>query len=428
MDRHFGYITILALLASTSMVLSGSSDQIDGSEPGVVNDPIPGIACGTDFVGDGHQGDLFLSIELDSLGRIPLVFHVVRDDTGGRGYDPGIDYTVAAGLSRVVDHLNSLFPEPPIDSEEPQFVKFSFFIEDIYDGANVLRLRNDDYVEIADEEISEMRRINRVPGRINVFLVDEIIREGRIIAGTSSFPGSPVQGIVLDWEYLEIQGRLLSFLAHEIAHYFFVYHTYEKELFGKELVNRDPSNCEQRGDKICDTPADPRGGVFLVSCDSCAYVGDEVDPLGQPYSPDPYNIVSDVPGLCARTFTYGQLERMTKALRRGFVGEASPKLPRVLKVFAFPAPGSGASPVRIVFETPPGFSTARAEIYDVRGALVRTLFSGWVDGVDGTQTVEWRASNKNDQIVSSGIYFFQVVLTRSNGEIAKGRTKVQIIK
>ena len=79
-----------------------------------------------------------------------------------------------------------------------------------------------------------------------------------------------------------------STLAHEIGHYFDLYHTHHTS-FGDECV--DGSNCTTAGDRLCDTPADPN-----VSGDvngDCEYTGGEVDVCNfEPYNPDPTNIMS----------------------------------------------------------------------------------------------------------------------------------------
>ena len=50
-------------------------------------------------------------------------------------------------------------------------------------------------------------------------------------------------------------------LAHELGHFFGLYHTFEEALFGKDDFN--PENCHLKGDRICDTPPDP-GALFEI--------------------------------------------------------------------------------------------------------------------------------------------------------------------
>ena len=392
-----------------------------------------GILCGTEFYRDDWaQQEDFLDVEVRWDGQIPIVFHVVRDDSGGGGYSPGENLETASELKWLVDYLNSLFPEPPVDEDYdgPQFRKFEFYIDRIIDGRNESSLRNTEYLEITDGEAKEIRRRHRILGRINIFLVERILRNGRATAGLASFPGADVQGIILDWGYLTEGGEPTSILAHEIAHYFFVHHTHEEDIFGKELVTRDPANCENRGDKLCDTPADPGSGFRAINSDSCAYTGGERDPAGVPYDPDPYNIVSNaVPLRCAKRFTYGQLERMTRALDRGIVGQAKPSLPPKIRIFVYPNPfGDTNSTATIEFDTPPGFSTGTLSVFDVKGRLVRRLFAGFVEGIDLRMRASWDGRNASGKPVASGISFARVLLLRSNGERSEGVGKVVIIR
>lgn len=44
-------------------------------------------------------------------------------------------------------------------------------------------------------------------------------------------------------------------LAHEFGHFFGLYHTFEKSLFGPESF--DSEECYHTGDRLCDTPPDP---------------------------------------------------------------------------------------------------------------------------------------------------------------------------
>lgn len=50
-------------------------------------------------------------------------------------------------------------------------------------------------------------------------------------------------------------------LAHELGHFWGLYHTFEEAQFGKD--NFDPDLCSQVGDKICDTPPDP-GTIYEI--------------------------------------------------------------------------------------------------------------------------------------------------------------------
>lgn len=61
-------------------------------------------------------------------------------------------------------------------------------------------------------------------------------------------------------------------VVHEFGHFFGLYHTFERDQFGKELISG--ANCAKSGDMICDTPADP-GPVYevYVNYSKCQMVG-----------------------------------------------------------------------------------------------------------------------------------------------------------
>ncbi len=61
-------------------------------------------------------------------------------------------------------------------------------------------------------------------------------------------------------------------VVHEFGHFFGLYHTFERDQFGRELVTGD--NCASSGDMICDTPSDP-GPVYevYVNYSKCRMIG-----------------------------------------------------------------------------------------------------------------------------------------------------------
>lgn len=98
-----------------------------------------------------------------------------------------------------------------------------------------------------------------------------------------------------------------STLAHEIGHYFGLWHTHSTTN-GAEYVNG--TNCQSSGDILCDTPADPTLSSSTVDRTSCAYIGAEVDVNGDAYTPATNNIMSYSTKFCRINFSAGQLARM----------------------------------------------------------------------------------------------------------------------
>jgi hypothetical protein len=101
-------------------------------------------------------------------------------------------------------------------------------------------------------------------------------------------------------------------LAHELGHFFGLYHPHESQTYGKEFVNE--SNCASSGDLMCDTPAEPEESLSgLVDMD-CNYIGNTIgsylDPNGKGYVPSTTNVMSYTLPQCVKGFTQEQFERM----------------------------------------------------------------------------------------------------------------------
>ena len=95
-------------------------------------------------------------------------------------------------------------------------------------------------------------------------------------------------------------------LSHEIGHFFGLRHTHST-FHGIEYVNG--INCNFTGDLCCDTPADPELSYSNVNT-SCIYIGNDVDPTGTPYIPDPTNIMSYARHTCRNYISPHQFDRV----------------------------------------------------------------------------------------------------------------------
>jgi len=168
------------------------------------------------------------------------------------------------------------------------------------------RVRQGKPVYTRQEWKRDLNPAYHVPNTINIYYVDEI---GSLISsaacGISTFPhrGDAVEDrSIIMRKGCRANGNIL---AHEIGHFFGLYHTHETFL-GQEFV--DGSNCESAGDMVCDTPADP--DLSETGLNGCTYEGTFADPKGAAYSPSPSNIMSYAPGRCYKKFSQGQYDRM----------------------------------------------------------------------------------------------------------------------
>ncbi len=225
-----------------------------------------------------------------SLTNVPLTFHVVRMSSGIGGL-------TATRLCQAISDLNSSF----LGAE----IRF-------YLAGPIDYIDSDNYFFNIDTlaEINALRSTNAVSNSINVYFTENLADEEGGLCGISSFTVNSVQGIVMKNDCTATQGDHAT-LAHEVGHYFDLYHTHETA-FGAECV--DGSNCTSAGDQLCDTPADPELGETNVDA-TCTYVGSETDSCnGDTYHPDPANLMSYSPSQCANIFTNNQNARARATL------------------------------------------------------------------------------------------------------------------
>ena len=140
---------------------------------------------------------------------------------------------------------------------------------------------------------------------INVYIANSVLSgsSGNSVCGFAYYPWSSSDRIVLDKDCAS-NG---STFAHELGHYFGLFHTHSQAGQGAELV--DGSNCDVAGDYLCDTPADPQLGSGNVNS-NCIYTGNERDDNGDLYEPDPKNVMSYSRKSCRDYFSPEQYARI----------------------------------------------------------------------------------------------------------------------
>jgi hypothetical protein len=222
---------------------------------------------------------------------VPLTIHVVRrtDYLGGLTQDE-VDTAIA--------NVNAIWAAH--DVEFCQFGQLRYInSDDFFYGVNT------------QAELDLLRSTDVIPNTINVYFVNNLSLDGDSFCGISSFSWSPVQGIVITNSCVRWYNP--STFAHELGHYLDLLHTHETSI-DEECA--DGRNCDEAGDLLCDTPADPRLNREGVVDDDCNYVG-TLDPpclFDDDYAPDPTNVMSYAPKSCRTNLTAGQEGRALAAL------------------------------------------------------------------------------------------------------------------
>ena len=84
-------------------------------------------------------------------------------------------------------------------------------------------------------------------------------------------------------------------------------------------------------------------------------------------------------------------------------------------------PNPFARTTTIRFQMPEGGGSARVQIFDAGGQMVRTLFDGPADA--GANTLTWNGTDDHGRSVPAGIYFYQ--LDTENGTKTKRMIRLQ---
>ena len=217
--------------------------------------------------------------------HIAISAHVIRRFNGSDGLTED-------ELMRAIDYVNQVYGP---------LTNMNFFL-----FGDINYVDSDKYFDFHADYEDGLVSVHNVPNTINVYFANTVVSfSGSDVCGYAYFPGS-------NRDYLFMRNSCTSdesTLAHELGHYFGLYHTHGKTNLGTtdELV--DGTNCMTAGDDVCDTPADPNllGNVS----DDCKYTGTLVDRNGDAYDPNPANLMSYARKVCQDEFSQGQAERMS---------------------------------------------------------------------------------------------------------------------
>ena len=164
-------------------------------------------------------------------------------------------------------------------------------------------IRRDEFFDFDRSSEGELVQNNK-PNVINIYFASTITSGETEICGYTYFPGR-INNAVFMANACASNGTTL---AHELGHYFSLYHTHGKTNTGTtdELVSR--TNCEIAGDDLCDTPADPNLSGKVNG--SCTYIGTDRDANNQEFTPDVRNIMSYSIDRCMNFLSPQQYARM----------------------------------------------------------------------------------------------------------------------
>lgn len=163
-------------------------------------------------------------------------------------------------------------------------------------------IEDDDHPD--NDELFEPYVINSC---LNIFYVDSI-------RGKNSSSGGKIGGITFELvsKFCLVTNKSLKkhTSSHEVGHCFGLLHTFDHERYGYENINGD--DCDDLGDIICDTRADPYAykGGFCYSSDDGSYTGYCSDPNGQSNFDPPYNNIMSYWHRDPESFTLGQTQAM----------------------------------------------------------------------------------------------------------------------
>ena len=221
------------------------------------------------FINQGHQ--------TEAAVVIPIQIHIVQrnDGTGG--------VPIATVRSEITNFVNTRYAS--IDVSFLECAAENYINSTAY------------YDYIDDAEGDAMSAANNVANVLNIYFVND--PDGA--CGWARFTTDlPVDYIVIANSCADNT----STLAHEIGHYFDLFHTHET-MFGAECV--DGTNCLTAGDLLCDTPADPVLTGKVSAFPGCTYTGVNTDACnGDTYAPSTSNLMSYSQKECRTVFTAQQ--------------------------------------------------------------------------------------------------------------------------
>ena len=280
--------------------------------------------CGTDIDDTNIQKLLELNRDLIQYSNydasriylgttffVPVQIHIIRTSSGTGGIS-------SADALAAFDRLNEYYIDASIH---------------FYQCSAINYIDNSIYYDYTKSQKTALDSAYAVSNVVNIYVANTVSNSSGYICGHAEFPGG--LDFVMQSTSCMKNG---STLAHEMGHYFSLFHTHETA-FGNEAVNG--FDCVFQGDEICDTPADPQLTSSNFSNAGCNYYGTVGDENGAQYDPMVNNLMSYASKECRTVFTLGQTVRILSALQlsRSYLSCTTPPL----KAFFYTNPDSSCT-------------------------------------------------------------------------------------
>lgn len=216
---------------------------------------------------------------------VRVYFHILRGDAG---------FDDAATLTQINDEFTDL-----VEDFAPYSICFANVGFDYINSSQINYFLNPD----SANDVALLQPY-LVPNCINIFYHQNLGDYGGSAYNIPNTFCSIINANIGSWRTI----------SHEVGHCLGLSHTFSTS-GGKENISG--ANCATRGDRVCDTQADPYTTASCFSATNCNYTGSCQDPTGATnYSPPYQNIMSywGSEGCTLTHFTTGQYARATSFL------------------------------------------------------------------------------------------------------------------
>ena len=229
-----------------------------------------------------------LRFKSSGLVSVPVQFFLIQRSDGSGGLP-------VSRVQELLTEVNNLYIN----------AQMTFF-----EVADPILIPDDNFYDLDSSQENDLASGRDKGGVVNIYISGSLSSGSAALCGYTRFPPSTDRVFVA----LPCADNEVGTTAHELGHYFTLFHTHGKTNNGTTDELADGSNCTFSGDDICDTAADPN---LSGAVNGCTYVGTALDGNGQTFSPDPRNIMSYAPNICRNVFSIGQYERIRAGLDNG---------------------------------------------------------------------------------------------------------------